>query len=191
MSNSIKRCFLNFLSKDDTDLTEPETLAKKTEIINLYETENNINPVNFTADYWLNAGRYHYQSLKTLLQSTETDWYKTKIIPFRRNIDTQELPLIQLQCIQKVNSYGENITGFEGSLQIIINTSSVDDMSLGECIAWRIINILDNNGTSFDQEITVSNNLMGLNYSLASRFNQLDTYDTIILDYYLAGTFIS
>ncbi len=191
MSNSIKRCFMNFLSQDNTDLTDLEIVDKKAEIINLYETEYNINPVNFTFDYWLNAGRYHYQSLKILLQSTETDWYKTKIIPFKRNIDTQELPLIQLQCGQKVNSYSENITGFEGNLQIIINTSSVDDMSLGECIAWRIINLLDLNGTSFGQEITVPNNLNGLNYSFVSRSNQTDSYDTLILDYYLTGTFLS
>lgn len=190
MSNAIKRCFINLLSQDTkaNDLTGVALDNKKQEILDKYQMLYNLDPLLFTNTYWKNC-TFHYKSLQTLLGDSTNDWFKQKIIPFQSQIEPNDLPIIQIQCNEDVQNYGE-IFSWQGLLTFNIIAKSSENMAIAENIGWRLINLLKQNH-QLPQSITVPNNILGLTYSLSSSgSNQGDEYDTISHSYKIITQFI-
>lgn len=164
MKNAILRTILSYLKEDNSskDLVSPALETTKTEIIQKYQKDYNINPAHITNEYWNSVGRTHLKSLQTLLGDTTSDWYKNKFSFIDEDFYTSILPLITISCSDlEIQNYS-NSPSYTSNVFLKINTLSKKDSSLGEAIAFRIKNLVLN--AKIAQEICLVNGLVYLQF---------------------------
>ena len=161
--NNLDRAIIKFLSADITDLEGMPKQDKLNQVISLYNCD-----ASEYGCYWDESGRWHYLSLRTLLNwdivgdqvqanipytqytvNIPSSWINTRFLSNALRHNELEKPFIKVSNNLRLSGIGKS-SQFEGSVKIEIICDSSRDEALCDCITWRIYTLLKNQNKLHD-----------------------------------------
>ena len=161
--NNLDRAIIKFLSADIVDLEGIDKQDKINEVIALY----NCDPSEYGC-YWDESGRWHYLSLRTLLNwdivgdqvqtsmphaqysvNIPTGWVNTRFLSNALRHNELEKPFVKVSSNLRLSGIGKS-SQFEGNVKIEIICDSSKDEALCDAITWRIYTLLKNQNKLHD-----------------------------------------
>ena len=149
--NNLDRAIIKYLVSDITDLEGQDKQDKLDTVIAAYDC-----PAAEYGCYWDESGRWHYLSLRTLVNwditgsqiragipqsqhnnSIPANWHNLRFLSNALRHNELERPFIKVSSNLNTSAIGIR-TQFSGSVKIEIVCDSAQDEALCDCITWRI-----------------------------------------------------